>query len=148
MVMTGIPAAIALLISGDINFGSATDTRIPAGFRANAARNSSTSIAGVKVSGPLISSVTPYSAAARVNPACADCQYGKSILVAMRKYCSDLLWRSHPPTKRGRAVASTTRRIRFSSIFIITSNEQEGRILLLKLETWKGSSQEHHFNMK
>ena len=141
--MTGIPAAMALLISGPISFGSATDTRIPAGFLAIAARNSSTSMVGVKVSGPRMSSVTPYSAAARANPAWADCQYGRPMLVAMRKYCSDLLWRSHPPTRTGRAVASTTRRIRFSSIFIITSNDQEGRILLLKLETWKGSSQEH-----
>src|ERR1700678_3398515 len=145
MVMTGIPAAIALLISGPIKLGSATDTRIPAGFLATAARNSSTSTVGVKVSGPRISSVTPYSAAARANPACADCQYGRPILVAMRKYCSDLAWRSHPPTKKGRAVARTTRRIRFSSNFIITSNEQEGRILLLKLQAWKGPLQEHPF---
>src|SRR5580658_1662436 len=50
-VMTGIPAAMALLISGPISFGSATDTRIPAGFLAIAARNSSTSMVGVKVSG-------------------------------------------------------------------------------------------------
>ena len=60
--------------AGPINAGSATDTRIPAGFRATAARNSSTSMVGANDSGPRISSVTPYSAAALVNPACADCQ--------------------------------------------------------------------------
>src|SRR5450755_3677997 len=41
------------------------------------------------------------------------------MLVAIRKYCSDLLWRSHPPKNMGRARANVTRRTCFSGIFIV-----------------------------
>src|ERR1700688_3813583 len=41
------------------------------------------------------------------------------MLVAIRKYCSDLLWRSHPPKNMGRATANVTRRTCFSGIFIV-----------------------------
>src|SRR5882757_3379467 len=67
------------------------------------------------------------------------------MLVAIRKYCSDLLWRSHPPKNMGRASANVTRRTCLSGIFIVNLQGPESlakpgipvrrRILLLNIRT-------------
>ena len=84
IVIAGIPAAMAALISGAIRFEFATETKIPAGFLATIALNSSTSAWGLKAAGPRVSTVTPYPTPAAANPAVADFQYGTSVFVAIK----------------------------------------------------------------
>jgi hypothetical protein len=84
IVITGMPAAMAASISGAIRLEFATETRIPAGLLATAALNSSTSAWGLKLAGPRVSTVTPYSAPAAASPAAADLQYGTAVFVAIK----------------------------------------------------------------
>ena len=60
IVITGMPAAIAASISGAISWEFATETRIPAGFLATMALNSSTSAWGFNPAGPRVSTETAY----------------------------------------------------------------------------------------
>ena len=74
MVMTGMPAAIALLMPYISTAGSATLIRIPAGFFLTASSNAANSAFASYESGPTTLACTRSCSDACMNPALASCQ--------------------------------------------------------------------------
>ncbi len=117
-----MPAAIAASISGVISLEFATDTRIPCGFLATIALNSSTSAWGFNPAGPRVSTVTPYSSAGRRKSSRGRLPVRHSRVRSDQIIMLTLLLCRVHPASRGSTAAKSAKEIRLLNIIVNLRN--------------------------